>query len=90
SLPNRSRLTADLHSLAALGQDGEGLSGKLTAVAVDICDRVYLRDMIKALGWDYVEGFLIQAKEQLRQSLGEVALYRIGTTTFAYLERRDI
>lgn len=90
SLPNRSRLTADLHSLTSLGQGTHALTGKLTVVAIDLCDRVYLRDMIKALGWDYVEGFLIQAKEQLRQALGEVALYRIGTTTFAYLERRDI
>ncbi|MRT27901.1 EAL domain-containing protein [Herbaspirillum sp. CAH-3] len=89
ALPNRSRLDADLQELAAFGPEGGGLSGKLTAVVVDICDRIYLRDMIKALGWDYVEGFLIQAMDQLRQALGEVALYRIGTTTFAYLERRD-
>jgi hypothetical protein len=71
ALPNRSRLDADLQELAAFGPEGR-LPGKLTAVAVDICDRIYLRDMIKALGWDYVEGFLIQAMDQLRQALGRL------------------
>ncbi|RAM62377.1 sensor domain-containing phosphodiesterase [Herbaspirillum rubrisubalbicans] len=89
SLPNRSRLLVDLQSLQALAGSSAVFSDKLTAVAVDICDQVYLGDMIKALGWDYVEGFLVQATERLRQALGEVALYRIGTTSFAYLERKE-
>lgn len=88
SLPNRNRLLADLHSLRRAAGDNYDLVQRLTAVAVDVCEHVYLVDMIKALGWDYVEGFLIQAKERLRAALGDVALYRIGTTTFAYLERR--
>lgn len=90
SLPNRSRLLADLQALQAVGCGAESLPQRLTAVVVDVCDRVYLADMIKALGWDYAEGFLLQAKERLRQALGEIALYRIGTTAFAYLERRDL
>lgn len=86
SLPNRSRLVGDLQTLRSV----DGPLDKLTAVAVEVCEHVYLADMIKALGWDYVEGFLIEAKERLRQALGGIALYRIGTTSFAYLERRDV
>lgn len=86
ALPNRSRLVSDLQTLRSV----EGHLDRLTAVAVEVCEHVYLADMIKALGWDYVEGFLIEAKERLRQALGGIALYRIGTSSFAYLERRDV
>ncbi len=92
ALPNRSRLVADVQLMQAQmpGLDGlDELPRRLTAVAVDVCDHAYLADMVKALGWDYAEGFLIQAKERLCQALGGMALYRIGPTTFACLERCD-
>lgn len=87
---NCSCLIVDLYSFVVLGQGGEGLFGKLIVVVVDICDCVYLCDMIKVLGWDYVEGFLIQVKEQLCQLLGEVVFYCIGIMIFVYLEWCDI
>lgn len=92
SLPNRSRLVADVQLMQAHATGLAGLDElprRLAAVAVDVCDHTYLTDMVKALGWDYVEGFLIQAKERLCQALGEMALYRIGATSFAYLDRCD-
>lgn len=87
-LPNRNHFFADLQALQGT-PELRSSRNKLTAVAVDICDRSYLDDMVKALGWDYVEGFLIQAKEQIRLALGEMGLYRIGTTVFAFLEKNE-
>ncbi len=88
-LPNRSQFAADLQSIESTGPVALHMRPLLAAVAVDICDRVYLDDMVKALGWDYAEGFLIQAKDRLAQALGDVVLYRIDTTVFAFLEKMD-
>ncbi|MCA1326111.1 sensor domain-containing phosphodiesterase [Herbaspirillum sp. alder98] len=82
ALPNRSRLIEDLRCSPAMAHRHDN---PVTTVAVDVCDRTYLFDMVKALGWDYAEGFLVAAMQRLRDCAPPVVLYRIGTTTFAYV-----
>ncbi|RXQ98936.1 sensor domain-containing phosphodiesterase [Pseudoxanthomonas composti] len=80
-LPNRSRFNDDLTmwlSLQAADQHD-------FAVAVDVCGGDYFRDMVKALGWEYAEGYLVAARDRLRGALGNLPLYRIDTTTFVFI-----
>ncbi|MFL9922960.1 EAL domain-containing protein [Herbaspirillum lusitanum] len=86
TLPNRTRFIEDLRFFE---KSSDRLRRSVTAVSVDICDRDYFVDMIKALGWDYAEGFLIQAKNRLVDAVDTSAVYRIGTTLFAYLHYSD-
>lgn len=83
ALPNRARL---MEVLRTRGHARANMGGGDAAVAVDICPREYLFDMVKALGWDYAEGFLMEVSRTLRRVLGALPLYRVTTTTFVYLD----
>lgn len=82
-LPNRARLMEVLRARAHV-QGAAGLP--CAALGVDICSREYLFDMVKALGWDYAEAFLVQVSRALCEALGSVPVYRVTTTTFVYLD----
>ncbi|MGB9984462.1 EAL domain-containing protein [Herbaspirillum sp. AP21] len=84
TLPNRARLMEVLRT-----RRHEATSLPCAALAVDICPREYLFDMVKALGWDYVEGFLMEVSRTLRQVLAGIEVYRVTTTTFVYLDDSD-
>ncbi|WP_176341797.1 putative bifunctional diguanylate cyclase/phosphodiesterase [Xanthomonas hortorum] len=85
-LPNRSRFGEDLD--AWLSQR-EGAPAT-TAVAVDICGSDYFRDMVKALGWDYADGYVALAQRRLAAYLpASTALYRLDPTTFGFLAQAE-
>nr|WP_216667265.1 GGDEF domain-containing phosphodiesterase [Herbaspirillum rubrisubalbicans] len=85
-LPNRARLMEVLRSRA---QESGPVSRSCAALAVDICPREYLFDMVKALGWDYAEAFLVEVCRTLQRALGTTQVYRVATTTFVYLDDGD-
>ncbi|WP_184502441.1 MULTISPECIES: sensor domain-containing phosphodiesterase [unclassified Xanthomonas] len=80
-LPNRSRFNDDLTMWLSL----QSADQHDTAVAIDVCGIEYFRDMVKALGWEYAEGYLLAARDRLRQALNGLPLYRIDTTTFVFI-----
>lgn len=82
-LPNRARFMEVLRARRLQATDG---GTPVAALAVDICQREYLFGMVKALGWDYAEGFLREVSRTLSQVAGPVQLYRITTSTFVYLD----
>ena len=85
-LPNRSRFGEDLE--AWLSQSDNAPAS--TAVAVDICGSDYFRDMVKALGWDYADGYVALAQRRLAAYLpGGTALYRLDPTTFGFLAQAE-
>ncbi|MCI1006563.1 sensor domain-containing phosphodiesterase [Herbaspirillum sp. C7C8] len=81
-LPNRARLMEVLRARAHVKGDA-GLP--CAALGVDICSREYLFDMVKALGWDYAESFLVQVSRALCEALDYQPVYRVTTTTFVFL-----
>ncbi len=81
-LPNRYRFVEDLRLWMA--DDGRPLE-RMAAVVVDVCGAEYFREMIKALGWDYAEGFVIAARDRLAASIAVSPLYRIDTTLFGFV-----
>lgn len=83
ALPNRAKL---MEVLRTRQYERSVTRLPCTAVAVDICPREYLFDMVKALGWDYAEAFLAKIGRTLRQALGSTPVYRVTTTTFVYLD----
>ncbi|AJC44577.1 sensor domain-containing phosphodiesterase [Xanthomonas sacchari] len=80
-LPNRSRFNDDLTMWLSL----QTADHHDTAVAIDVCGIDYFRDMVKALGWEYAEGYLLATRDRLRKALGNLPLYRIDTTTFVFI-----
>lgn len=55
-------------------------------MAVDICGSDYFREMVKALGWDYADGYVALAQRRLAAYLpAGTALYRLDPTTFGFL-----
>jgi GGDEF domain-containing protein len=82
-LPNRARLMEVLRTRP----HARGAAGlPCAALGVDICSREYLFDMVKALGWDYAEAFLVQVSRALCEALGGQPVYRVTTTTFVFLD----
>ncbi|APP73912.1 sensor domain-containing phosphodiesterase [Xanthomonas vesicatoria ATCC 35937] len=85
-LPNRSRFGEDLD--AWLSQ--RDTAPATTAVAVDICGSDYFRDMVKALGWDYADGYVTLAQRRLAAYLpAKTMLYRLDPTTFGFLTQAE-
>lgn len=83
ALPNRARFGEDLALWLS-----EHRPGQLdVAVAVDVCGGDYFRDMVKALGWEYAEGYIVAAKQRLLQCLEGLTLYRVDTSSFAFVLR---
>ncbi|WP_369975389.1 EAL domain-containing protein [Xanthomonas bundabergensis] len=80
-LPNRSRFNEDLTMWLSL-QNAEQHD---TGVAIDVCGSEYFRDMVKALGWEYAEGYLLAARDRLLEALDGLPAYRIDTTSFAFV-----
>ncbi|WP_045769995.1 putative bifunctional diguanylate cyclase/phosphodiesterase [Xanthomonas albilineans] len=80
-LPNRLRFNEDLTMWLSL----QGTQQHNTAVAVDVCGTKYFREMVKALGWEYAEGYLLSSRDRLVQALDGIPLYRIDTTTFVFV-----
>lgn len=82
SLPNRARLMEVLRARAHV----QGVGGApCAALGIDVCSREYLFDMVKALGWDYAESFLVQVSRALCEALDGQPVYRVTTTTFVFL-----
>ncbi|UYB50620.1 sensor domain-containing phosphodiesterase [Xanthomonas sp. AM6] len=80
-LPNRSRFNEDLTMWLSV----QSADQHDTGVAIDVCGAEYFRDMVKALGWEYAEGYLLAARDRLLAALGGRPLYRIDTTSFAFV-----
>ncbi|WLA09979.1 sensor domain-containing phosphodiesterase [Xanthomonas translucens] len=80
-LSNRSRFNEDMTmwlSLQAVNQHD-------ACVAIDVCGTEYFRDMVKALGWEYAEGYLLATRDRLLQALDGLPAYRIDTSSFAFV-----
>ncbi|PPT73576.1 sensor domain-containing phosphodiesterase [Xanthomonas arboricola pv. populi] len=85
-LPNRSRFAEDLDAWLSQRDSAPAT----TAVAVDICGSDYFRDMVKALGWDYADGYVELAQRRLATYLpAGTALYRLDPTTFGFLAQAE-
>ncbi|WP_127158891.1 putative bifunctional diguanylate cyclase/phosphodiesterase [Xanthomonas arboricola] len=85
-LPNRSRFAEDLDAWLSQRDSAPAT----TAVAVDICGSDYFRDMVKALGWDYADGYVAIAQRRLAAYLPTgTALYRLDPTTFGFLAQAE-
>ncbi|NIK43855.1 putative bifunctional diguanylate cyclase/phosphodiesterase [Xanthomonas arboricola] len=85
-LPNRSRFAEDLDAWLSQRDSAPAT----TAVAVDICGSDYFRDMVKALGWDYADGYVAIAQRRLAAYLpAGTALYRLDPTTFGFLAQAE-
>ncbi|MCC4599781.1 putative bifunctional diguanylate cyclase/phosphodiesterase [Xanthomonas melonis] len=85
-LPNRSRFGEDLDVWLAQRETAPAT----TAVAIDICGSDYFRDMVKALGWDYADGYVALAQRRLAAYLpGDTLLYRLDPTTFGFLTQAE-
>lgn len=85
-LPNRSRFAEDLDAWLSQRDSAPAI----TAVAVDICGSDYFRDMVKALGWDYVDGYVALAQGRLAAYLpAGTTLYRLDPTTFGFLAQAE-
>ncbi len=80
-LPNRSRFNEDLTMWLSL----QSADQHDTAVAIDVCGTEYFRDMVKALGWEYAEGYLLATRDRLLNALNGLPVYRIDTTSFAFV-----
>ncbi|WP_372390565.1 putative bifunctional diguanylate cyclase/phosphodiesterase [Xanthomonas sp. NCPPB 3582] len=81
-LPNRSRFGEDLDTWLAQRETAPAT----TAVAIDVCGSDYFRDMVKALGWDYADGYVALAQRRLTAYLpAGTLLYRLDPTTFGFL-----
>ena len=80
-LPNRSRFNEDLTMWLSL----QSADHHDTGVAIDVCGTEYFRDMVKALGWEYAEGYLLATRDRLLQALDGLPAYRIDTTSFAFV-----
>jgi EAL domain-containing protein (putative c-di-GMP-specific phosphodiesterase class I)/GGDEF domain-containing protein len=80
-LPNRSRFNEDLTMWLSLQSKDQHDTG----VAIDVCGADYFRDMVKALGWEYAEGYLLAARDRLLAALDGRPAYRIDTTSFAFV-----
>ncbi|WP_369932869.1 putative bifunctional diguanylate cyclase/phosphodiesterase [Xanthomonas tesorieronis] len=80
-LPNRSRFNEDLTMWLSL----QNADQHHTGVAVDVCGTEYFRDMVKALGWEYAEGYLLATRDRLLKALDGLPAYRIDTTSFAFV-----
>lgn len=85
-LPNRSRFSEDLDLWLSLQSPAQRDVG----VAIDVCGSDYFRDMVKALGWEYAEGYLLAARDRVAAALDGLPLYCIDTTSFALvMDGRD-
>ncbi|CTP82440.1 sensor domain-containing phosphodiesterase [Xanthomonas graminis] len=84
-LPNRSRFNEDLTMWLSL----QSTDQHDTCVAIDVCGTEYFRDMVKALGWEYAEGYLLATRDRLLQALDGLPTYRIDTTSFAFIVQGD-
>jgi EAL domain-containing protein (putative c-di-GMP-specific phosphodiesterase class I)/GGDEF domain-containing protein len=83
SLPNRTRFLEDIDLRLA---DPARNAQAMVSVAVDVCGTAYYSDMLKALGYDYAEAYLVCAKDRLRNALpASATLYRIGVMRFGFL-----
>ncbi|EKU24438.1 sensor domain-containing phosphodiesterase [Xanthomonas graminis] len=80
-LPNRSRFNEDLTMWLSL----QSTDQHDTAVAIDVCGTEYFRNMAKALGWEYAEGYVLATRDRLLQALDGLPAYRIDTTSFAFI-----
>ena len=80
-LPNRSRFNEDLTMWLSL----QSADHHDTGVAIDVCGTDYFRDMVKALGWEYAEGYVLATRDRLLQALNGLPAYRIDTTSFAFV-----
>jgi EAL domain-containing protein (putative c-di-GMP-specific phosphodiesterase class I)/GGDEF domain-containing protein len=80
-LLNRSRFNEDLTMWLSL----QSTDQHDTAVAIDVCGTEYFRDMVKALGWEYAEGYLLATRDRLLNALDGLPAYRIDTTSFAFI-----
>ncbi|MFC0155864.1 putative bifunctional diguanylate cyclase/phosphodiesterase [Xanthomonas dyei] len=85
-LPNRARFGEDLDAWLS----HRDTAPATTAVAVDICGSDYFRDMVKALGWDYADGYVALAQRRLAAYLpANTLLYRLDPTTFGFLTQAE-
>ncbi|MFC6838825.1 sensor domain-containing phosphodiesterase [Xanthomonas theicola] len=80
-LPNRSRFDEDL----SMWMSTQRANQPDTGVAIDVCGIEYFRDMVKALGWEYAEGYLLATRDRLLEALDGLPAYRIDTTSFAFV-----
>ncbi|MBO9854589.1 putative bifunctional diguanylate cyclase/phosphodiesterase [Xanthomonas phaseoli] len=85
-LPNRSRFSEDLDTWLSQRDTAPAT----TAVAIDVCGSDYFRDMVKALGWEYADGYVALAQRRLAAYLpGGTLLYRLDPTTFGFLAQAE-
>lgn len=83
SLPNRVRMLDDLEQYS---QSGLCASGRLTAVAVDLCGTEYFNDTVNALGHRYADDYLMASKDRLAGLLPpNTTLYRISATRLGFV-----
>lgn len=87
-LPNRARFIEDIQLRLANPAPGHGNTDNRhqVAIAVDVCGGDYLHDMVKALGWEHAEGYLVEAKNNLVNAVAPALVYRVGTTLFAFMQ----
>ncbi|KAB7766482.1 putative bifunctional diguanylate cyclase/phosphodiesterase [Xanthomonas maliensis] len=81
-LPNRARFCEALEHCLLQHE----AATTAFAIAVDVCGSDYFRDMVKALGWDYADGYVALAHRRLHAYLpAGCQLYRLDQTTFGAL-----
>ena len=80
-MPNRSRFNEDMTMWLSL----QSTDQHDTALAIDVCGTEYFRNMVKALGWEYAEGYVLATRDRLLQALDGLPAYRIDTTSFAFI-----
>ena len=85
-LPNRARFIEDIKLWRA--EDVDRAAGRAT-IAVDICGVDYFYGMVRALGCECAEGYLLAAKRRLCDLLGPTPLYRVGETLFAFVHDEE-
>lgn len=85
-LPNRARFSEDLETWLSQCDTAPATA----AVAVDVCGSDYFRDMVKALGWDYADGYVALAQHRLAAYLpSSTVVYRLDATTFGFLAQAE-
>lgn len=79
-LPNRTRFLEDIKLWTRdLPNNGQ----QLFAVAIDICNASYFRQMLATFGSDYADWFLLAATRRIVSAISPAPVYRVDPTVYA-------
>ena len=85
-LPNRTRFLEDVALWRT--DDPRRVAGR-TVIAVDLCGVDFFYGMVRALGCEHAESYLVAAQQRLSSLQPASPVYRVGETLFAFVHDRQ-